>query len=200
MGEAHLAIYVDKLPWLLERLKDHFEKWVASGPTYESQYVGDPRVGQKVVWDGFSNPVQYFLKKYFEENRRELLFEPEFEDCFSKSKADMSVSYMCSEQKLESMAGERFSNVFENKCGSTTPHNKPFRKTMVYLPPLIKPFNKQEENGGWWIKQVVSSPDEPSRPNVEVKLYSSMCWWFLNPRWKRTPLLRKQNPSTTLIP
>ena len=102
---VHRSIHVGKLDYLLEHLKAHFELWATSFPTYHSRFPGDPLEGKRVEWNGMSGPVQYFLQQYTKREGIDLLREEEFKDCFSESKADISVSYVWSSTKLENIAG-----------------------------------------------------------------------------------------------
>jgi hypothetical protein len=83
----------------------HFEEWAKSCTVYQARFAGDPLEGKKVEWNGYSNPVQYFLQEHISREGRDLLHDDEFEQCFAEAKADISVSYVWASTKLEDIAG-----------------------------------------------------------------------------------------------
>ncbi len=88
----YCSIFVNKLRDLLERIKGQVEEWAA---LEEAEY------GSTVPWDGFSKPVEYFLKK-----KKIKLFQfPGFEEFFSTDPATIAVSYVWAATPLCDVVG-----------------------------------------------------------------------------------------------
>jgi hypothetical protein len=100
-GSGFKSIPIQNLRPLLTSIRSDFDAWVQDeAPHYERRYDGDPLVGEKVVWDGFSGSIQYFFKK------KDINPCIRYEQYYSSRRHSIAVSYVWSATSLHQMAGE----------------------------------------------------------------------------------------------
>jgi hypothetical protein len=100
-GSGFKSIPIRNLRRLLTAIKSDFDDWVQNeAPTYKRRFDGDPLVGKKVIWDGFSGSIQYYFK---EKN-----IDPceRYKELYSNQRHSIAVSYVWSATSLHQMAGE----------------------------------------------------------------------------------------------
>jgi hypothetical protein len=100
-GSGFKSIPIQNLRRLLAAIRSDFDAWVQDEkPYYKRRYDGDPWEGKRVVWDGFSVPIQYFFKeKHINPCER-------YKELYSSRRRSIAVSYVWSATSLHRMAGE----------------------------------------------------------------------------------------------
>ncbi len=86
------SIFVNKLRDFLDRIKVQVEEWAA---------LEEAEDGLTMKWDGYSKPVEYFLKK----KKIKLFQTPGFEEFFSTDPATIAVSYVWAATPLCEIVG-----------------------------------------------------------------------------------------------
>jgi hypothetical protein len=99
-GMGFKSIPIQNLRRLLTAIRSDFDAWVQDeAPHYKQRYDGDPLVGKKVVWDGFSGSIQYFFKE------KDINPCKRYEEFYSSRRHSLAVSYVWSATSLHRMAG-----------------------------------------------------------------------------------------------
>jgi hypothetical protein len=100
-GSGFKSIPIQNIRRLLTAIRSDFDAWVQDEkPYYKRRYDGDQLEGKRVVWDGFSVPIQYFFKeKHINPCER-------YKELFSSRRHSIAVSYVWSATSLHRMAGK----------------------------------------------------------------------------------------------
>jgi hypothetical protein len=100
-GSGFKSIPIQNLHRLLTAIRSDFEAWVQDeAPHYKRRYDGDPLVGKKVVWDGFSGSIQYFFKE------KDIDPCERYKELYSSRRHSIAASYVWTATSLHRMAGE----------------------------------------------------------------------------------------------
>jgi hypothetical protein len=100
-GSGFKSIPIQNLRLLLTAIRSDFDAWVQDEqPHYKRQYDGDPLVGERVVWDGFSGSIQYFFKQ------KDINPCIRYEKYYSSRRHSIAVSYVWTATSLHRMAGK----------------------------------------------------------------------------------------------
>jgi hypothetical protein len=103
-GSDFTSIPVRNLRSLLLAIRLDFDKWIQdTNPSYVCRYPGDPLSNKKVLWDSFSEPIQYFFKT------KKLNPCEEYDLFYSSQRHTVAVSYVWSATDLSRIAGELIS-------------------------------------------------------------------------------------------
>jgi hypothetical protein len=100
-GSGFKSIPIHNLRRLLTAIRSDFNAWVQDeAPHYKRRYDGDPLVGEKVVWDGFSGPIQHFFKE------KDINPCERYMELYSSRRHSIAVSYVWSATSLHRMTGK----------------------------------------------------------------------------------------------
>jgi hypothetical protein len=100
-GSGFQSIPIQNLRSLLTAIRSDFDAWVRDeAPRYKRRYDGDPLEGGKVVWDGFSGPIQYFFKE------KDINPCERYKELYSSRRHSIAVSYVWSATTVHRMAGK----------------------------------------------------------------------------------------------
>ena len=100
-GSGFKSIPIQYIRRLLTAIRSDFDAWVLDeAPHYKRRYDGDPWEGKRVVWDGFSGPIQHFFKE------KDINPCERYMELYSSRRHSIAVSYVWSATSLHRMAGK----------------------------------------------------------------------------------------------